>query len=169
MLKGGPLIVEDHEEELQVLEVQDNKLPFVLQALRPKHKEALALLAQGYKNVEVAAMVGYTKEYVSMLLRQPLCIEYIRTMNEAVAVQLEAQFGQVADVINEGLRNGNMGEKLKASRLHLEVTKRIGSGREMQVTGQSSEERLAGLAHRLLDLFGNQRAAHAVIEHGEGA
>lgn len=159
------LELEDHEEELEVLDSQGAALPFVLKKLRPRHKSAMALIAQGYKNTEVAAMTDYTKEYISALLRQPLCIEYVRGMNEAVAAQLEAQFGQVADVITEAFAKGSTGEKLKAARLHLEVTKRIGAGREQVASSQSSEERLAGLAHRLIDLMGGRGAGHGnVIE-----
>ena len=162
---SSQLDLSDHEEELACAEGGGASLPFVLQTLRPKHKQALALLAQGYKNTEVAAMVGYTKDYVSALLRQPLCIDFIRGMNEAVALQLEAQFGQVAGVISDAFAQGNTGEKLKAARLHLEVTKRIGSGRESAPSGQSSEERLASLAHRLIDLLPG--AQHGRVIQGE--
>ena len=43
-----------------------------LQKLKPKHLQICSLLAQGFKNIEVAKLTGVTKEYITMLLRQPL-------------------------------------------------------------------------------------------------
>jgi hypothetical protein len=139
-------------------ESEDENLPaFILQKLNTKHKEALALVAQGMPLNRVGPLVGYTKEYVGMLLRQPLAKEYLAKMNEAVGTRLEAMFEQSVEVIADTMKNGSNGEKLKAARLQLEATKRIGRGDTFAVIAQNSDERLGRLADRLVSLLNHAK------------
>lgn len=132
-----------------------------LQKLSPKHQQALALVAQGMKKVDVARLVGYTPEYITMLLRQPLAKEYLSKMCETVGVQLEAMFVQTVEVIGDALKNGTTGDKLKAARLQLEATKRLGKGDGASTSTVDPNERLIALSGRLVDLLAEKKAAQA--------
>lgn len=101
------------------------KYKFSLKRLTPKHKEVAALLAQGLKAVDVARIVGFTPEYLHMLSKQPLFIEYIDGMNAVVDRQLEALYGKSVEVIADALSAGG-DEALKAARLQMEATNRVG-------------------------------------------
>lgn len=137
-----------------------------LQQLKPKHLQICALLAQGFKNIEVAAMVGVTKEYVSMLLRQPLIKQEIMRKGEVVGQRLELMTEKSADVIADAMTNGNHTERLKAARLQFEVTKRVGRPDPMANTVSPDVDRLARLAERLILLQSGIRQGRVFNEDG---
>lgn len=135
-----------------------------LQKLSERHKTAAALLAQGVARQTVAQAVQYTPEYVTWLQRQPLFIQYVKEMNQAAAVQLEAMFARSVEVISEGMNSG--GEVgLKAARMQLEATGRIGRERSVREGGDPSADRLSVLAERLIGLLDKQRGR--TFEHGQ--
>lgn len=144
------------EEDFELPEeVQDSK--WELQKLSPKHKQVASLFAQGLKLVEIAPLVGYTPEYISLLMRQPRMKEYISEMCDAVGVRMEALFEKSVEVIADTLQNGSEGGKLKAARLQLEATKRIGRPDPSAGLERGSVDRLERLADRLLLLQSNVR------------
>jgi DNA-binding CsgD family transcriptional regulator len=130
-------------------EVVEEKEQWLLKKLKLKHLQICALLAQGMQNKKVAAAVGVTPEYITMLLRQPLIKEEIMRLSEVAGVRLEGMFTQVVEVIGDALTNGTHSEKLKAGRLHGELTKRIGRYDPVGVGTTDGEERLNRLADRL--------------------
>lgn len=99
-----------------------------LQELKHKHVECCALLAQGLANKKVAALLQWTPEYITMLLRQPLIKDKIKEYAEAADARLVALTEQSVEVIAEVLREGNHKEKLNAARLQMEATNRVGAG-----------------------------------------
>ncbi len=122
-----------------------------LKELKPLHRNVASLFAQGLKNVEIAAMCNITPEYVSMLLRQPLVRAYVNEMCEHVGTRMEALFAKSVDVIAETLDKGSEAGKLKAARLQLEATKRIGRSDPVgNLVGDA--DRLLKLSERLLGL-----------------
>src|SRR3990167_5089193 len=62
----------------------------VLQKLSVRHRQAMALLAQGIDRTSIAQLVDYTPEYITWLTRQPLCRAYLKEMGEHVGVRLDA-------------------------------------------------------------------------------
>lgn len=130
-------------------EQQEEKQQWLLKKLKPQHLQVCALLAQGMQNKKVAAAVGVTPEYITMLLRQPLIKEEVMRLSEVAGVRLEGMFTQVVEVIGEALTSGSHSEKLKAGRLHGELTKRIGRYDPVGVGTTDGEERLNRLADRL--------------------
>lgn len=141
--------------------LQDSNLPVAsgdewqLKTLSPKHKQAMALLAQGLDRVSIAEYCQFTPEYITMLARQPLCRAYLKEMSDYADAQLvglsEASVGAIADT----LRLGTADERLKAARLQMEATGRIGRGRpdeNVAVPGQ-----LEALAERLTSLLSKAR------------
>ena len=129
---------------------------WLLRELKPKHKLVCVLLSQGMKNVEVAKHVQITPEYVSMLLRQPIIKAEVGRLSDIAATNLEALFPKAVDVISDVLTHGNDGDRLKAVRLQMEATHRI--GRPDPLAGQiaPSDDRLEQLAQRIVSL--NQKA-----------
>lgn len=160
-------LTEDLESE--GIEVGEVEPKWELKKLSDKHKEALALVAQGLKLVQVAALVDYTPTYVGMLIRQPLAKEYLREMSEITGARLEAMFEQSVEVIAETMRTGNNSEKLKAARLQLEATKRIGRGDTLTIQTQNPDERFARLADRLVGLLRSARTGETYNEDGTTA
>ncbi|MHB8413934.1 MAG: hypothetical protein ACYDB1_00870 [Acidiferrobacteraceae bacterium] len=127
-----------------------------LKKLSPRHKEVMSLLAQGVDRQVIAKMCQITPEYVTWLARQPLCREYVKEMSEFVNVRLEALFGKTADVIAETLECGTEDGKLKAARMQLEVTGRVGRA-PGQVATPTEGDFLETLAERLVSLQRNIR------------
>lgn len=139
-----------------------------LKKLKPLHKDVCSYIAQGMKQIEVASICGITKEYVWMLLQQPLCQAYIQEMNQAVGVRLEAMFSQTVDTIAETMRTGSPEEQLKAARLQLEATRRIGAKAGAIVADTGQGDRLLALSERLVGLLAAQRnRADGQIIEGE--
>lgn len=137
-----------------------------LKELKPLHKTVASLFAQGKKNVDIARLCDCTPQYVSMLLRQPLVKAYISEMCEVVGTRLEALFEQSVEVISEAMTNGTTGEKLKAARLQLEATKRIGRV-DPNVAGTGANvDRLERLAERLIGLQSRARTGATLNEDG---
>jgi len=125
--------------------------PVQLQKLSPRHKEALSLLAQGVKRDLVGKLCDFAPEYITWLARQPVCQAYLREMNELQSVRLEALFEKSVDVIADTLQEGTEDGKLKAARLHLEVTGRVGRGAG-QAQAPTEGDFLEVLAQRLVGL-----------------
>lgn len=128
-----------------------------LQNLSKKHQQVAALLAQGLGRGEIATIIDFTPEYVTWLTRDPLFKQYLFEMSEHTEARFEAMFDQVADVVADGMQNGGIDERLKAARLQLEVTGRIGKNDRPSGAMESSLERLQVLAQRLIALQTNVR------------
>ncbi len=127
-----------------------------LQELSPKHKGVASLLAQGAGREVAAAAFDYTPEYVTWLGGDPLFIAYVKEMSKLVDTRLELLYEKSVDVIAEGLTKGNGEEKLKAARLQLEATQRIGKDRRAPDGGQDSDH-LEALSQRLIKLLHQQK------------
>lgn len=134
-------------------EMENSGGAYQLKALKPKHKNILALVAQGIDRQTIAAACDITPEYVTMMCRMPICKQYIAGLNEALEVQLEAMLGKTVKVIDNALSNGNIKEQLVGARLHMEVTKRIGRPADILPQTESTNERLVRLAERLTALI----------------
>lgn len=141
---------------LQELEVADSSSKYDLKELQPKHKQICSMLAQGIGRETIASVVGITPEYVSMLAKQPLVQAYVRDMSVVANLQLEAMFSSAVTAIGDTLQNGNFSDKVKAARLQMEATKRVGSNGTLIHEVVDSNARLTKLAERLLYLQGGQ-------------
>ena len=138
-----------------------------LKKLKPVHQQVAALVAQGLTNVKIASMCGITPQYITMLMNQPLFRQYLQEKCEAVGVRMEALFEQSVEVIANTLQNGSEGGKLKAARLQLEATKRIGRGEVNIVDGAGTADRLERLAARLIQLNDRSRQVQPEVLEGE--
>lgn len=138
-----------------------------LQKLTPRHRQAAALIAQGTPYVKVAAIVSMTPEYISMLMKQPLMKAYVMELCEIAGTKLEALFEKSVDVISEVLTSGSNADKLKAARLQLEATHRIGRPDPVGKGGPDDVDRLERLAERLLGLQSKVRKGGVFNENGE--
>jgi len=131
---------------------------FKLQALTDKHRQVASLLAQGLGPSDIAAVVDFVPQYITMLTRDPLFKEYLREMSEVAEARHEALFQQTPDIVASAFRVGTVEEQLKAARLNLEITGRIGKGERPNNGTDTSIERLNTLADRLLGLLGKVRS-----------
>ncbi len=144
---------------------------WTLKTLKPKHKQVCQLLVQGIKRETIAAIVGVTPEYVTMLAKQPLVLGYMKDQCSAAEMQLDAMFSSSVTAIGEVLVAGNATEKLKAARLQMEATKRIGSGSgQIAPERESTSDRLLRLQERLLGLLekSNRPGDNARVINEEG-
>jgi hypothetical protein len=140
---------------------------WVLKEMTAKHKQVMALLAQGLGRTEISDIVGITPEYVTMLANQPVCREYLRSLSAFADAQLEAMSGEAVRVIRDVLTNsGNDEHRLKAARLQMEATQRIGTNRRDRSNSEDETERLENMAERLIGLLRSKRveAAGNVID-----
>ncbi len=148
---GTPVHGEGHLVPVELDDVENPK--WELKKLSPKHKDICSLIAQGIGRQQIASLCQITPEYVTMLAKQPLCIAFIRDLNEFAGVQMEAMFVKSVAVIADVMDNGNAQDKLKAARLQMEATGRVGSKGMQGGGGDGMEERLAALAGRLVGLL----------------
>lgn len=150
-----------------IVPTQEVGSKYDLKELSPKHKQVCSMLAQGHDRATIAAVVGVTPEYISMLAKQPLVQAYVRDMSAVANLQLEAMFTSAVTAIGDTLRDGNYSDKVKAARLQLEATKRVGSSGSLIHEVVDSNARLTKLAERLLYLQGHQAHSSEAIEDGE--
>lgn len=150
-----------------VVPTQEVGSKYDLKELSPKHKQVCSMLAQGHDRATIAAVVGVTPEYISMLAKQPLVQAYVRDMSAVANLQLEAMFTTAVTAIGDTLQNGNYSDKVKAARLQMEATKRVGSSGSLIHEVVDSNARLTKLAERLLYLQGHQGQASVEAEEGE--
>lgn len=151
------LVTSDQFDPDEPIREIEDRPQWELKKLKPNHISICALLAQGFKNTEVAAMTGVTKEYVSMLLRQPLIKQEIAKRGEVIGQKFELLTEKTFDVMVDAMNNGNHGDKLKAARLQLEVTKRIGRPDPMGLNPNVGDDRLEKLANRLENLLDTKK------------
>lgn len=135
---------------------------FKLQALTDKHRQVASLLAQGLGPTDIAELVDFVPQYVTMLTRDPLFKEYLATMSAVAEARHESMFAMTPDVVFNAMRSGSVDEQLKAARLNLEITGRIGKNERPNTGGDTSIERLNVLADRLLGLLGKVRDTNVI-------
>lgn len=137
---------------------------FGLKKLSEQHKMVASLVAQGLKRGEVAALVGFTPEYITMLVKEPIFRQYMQGLLDYAQAQLEASFDKVVDTVNEVLVQGTNEDRLKAARLHSELTGRIGKGDRPQTGTEDTISRLERLADRLKVLVPQRSNSPEVID-----
>lgn len=128
-----------------------------LQELSQKHKGVAALLAQGAPRAVAAAAFDYTEEYVTWLGGDPLFQQHVREMNRLVDARLELLYEKSVDVIADQMVNGSGEDRLKAARLQLEATSRVGNSRRDPSAGEQAPDYLELLSQRLVKLLNQQR------------
>lgn len=133
-----------------------------LQGLSDKHKQVAALLAQGLKRQEISSIVDYDPAYITWLTRDPMFKQYLAEMSEHCEARLEALFEKSVDVIADGMLYGDTDSQLKAARMQLEVTGRVGKNDRPNTATDKSIERLSLLAERLTGLLGTARQAQTI-------
>lgn len=142
----------DEEDDL----TPERAASWELKILKPRHKRIASLICQGLKYVEIASVMKITPEYVSMLSRQPLIKAFIAELSEAAGIRLEALTGKTVQVITEVLDTGSNADKLKAARLQMEATNRLGTRGAAMISQTDAADRIERLAHRLIDLQSTQ-------------
>lgn len=134
-----------------------------LKELRPMHRQVAALVAQGMKYREVAAMVNIHPAYVTTLMAQPLIQEYVKSLCGVAESRIEALFPKSVEVIAEIMDKGSEKGKLAAVKLQLDATKRLGSKRREEGSTEDAEARLERLAEKLIGL----QSRHRLVKPGE--
>ena len=143
----------------EVLEQDAESGRYQVKELKVKHKQALSLLAQGVSRQDVATICDYTPEYISMLCNMPIGKAYLSELTQTAAIQLEGMFVKSVEVISNAMDNGNVQDQLKAARLQMEATKRIGAAGASAIPAGDGGDRLERLAHRLIGLLDKQQTA----------
>ena len=119
-----------------------------LQKLGPKHRQVMSLLAQGVDRQTIASICDITPEYVTWLGGDPLCKAYLKEMSRFVDARFEAMYERSADIVSDAMSQGTVDERLKAARMQLELTGRVGRVVPAAPEG-GSIDRLEQLARRL--------------------
>lgn len=127
-----------------------------LKELSPRHKQAMALLAQGTPRQVIAEACDWTPEYITMLAQDPLCLQHLQDISKYVDARFLAMSEKVADVISDTLETGSEKAKLQAVKLQMEATNRIGPERQRGNSGDNGDK-LEVLANRLVTLLGERQ------------
>ena len=85
-------------------------------------------------------------------------IQYVKEMSVAVGLRLEAMFSQSVEVIADTMQNGTEDGRLKAAKLQLEATGRVGRFQVEPHGGSCGGDRLEQLAERLVGFLHKRRA-----------
>lgn len=140
--------------------MNDTKPPVQLQKLSPVHKQVLQMVAQGIDRQTIAAACNIVPEYVSWLVKQDVCKEYLQEMRDIVDTQLEMMTTDSVSAIREVLQTGCPADRVRAAKLQMEAVGRIGSRAPTGASASSSAEvRLEQLAARLTGLLTQARAS----------
>lgn len=137
-----------------------------LQKLSQKHKQVLALVAQGIDRTTIGQAVDYVPEYITWLVRQPVCQEYLREMVGYNDSRLLALTERSVDVISEVMANGSHEDQLKAAKLQLTAIGKVGRA-QAPVSAKFDEDRLERLAERLVALQSNVK--ERTLNESDGA
>lgn len=148
-----------------VVSAPDLPTKWELKELRPLHRQVAALVAQGMKNKEVAALVNIHPNYVTTLLAQPLVQEYLKSLCGVADARIEALYPKSVDTLAEIMTSGTEKGKLAAVKLQLDVTKRLGSSRRAEGSTEDAEARLERLAEKLIGLQSKVRTG--LVKPGE--
>lgn len=127
-----------------------------LQKLAPWHKDVLSLAAQGVDRRTIGAQCDCTPEYVTWLLKQSVCQEYLQEMAQIVDFRLAVMTERSVDVISDVMQEGTNEDRLKAAKLQLETVGRIGRNISTPQTA-NQPDRLEQLAQRLVVLLQTNR------------
>lgn len=130
--------------------------PWELKQLSPKHRQVVALLAQGVARDTIAELCEFTPEYITWLHRQPVCQAYLKELMQYADARLIALTERSVDAIAETLNIGSEDGRLKAARLQLEAVGRIGRFRAGDEEAPGRGE-LELLAERLVGLLKTKR------------
>ena len=132
--------------EMEQLEPVEERTPVELKKLQQWHKTALSLLAQGLGRGAIAEACDCTPEYITMLAKQPVCQAYLKEMQEFADTRFQALTEQSVEAIADTLVNGGIEEKLKAARLQMEATGRVGKTQSINIkTSGGLVQILAGI------------------------
>lgn len=85
------------------------------------------MLAQGAGREQIAAIVGFTPEYITMLASQPLFVEYVAEMTKFADTRLQALFDKSVDVLAETMAGGSEMAKLRAAQQAMTAVGKAGS------------------------------------------
>lgn len=85
------------------LPATEKQEPWILKELKPQHKHAAALLAQGVGRQVVGEAVGLAPEYITWLRRQPLFQAYLKELSAAHDSKIKQLFGRALDVLQDKL------------------------------------------------------------------
>lgn len=135
----------------QLTTPETNERQVQLKELSQKHKMVAALLAQGRSRLQIAEAVELAPEYITWLGGDKLFKDYVREMSRLADTQMEALYSRSVDVVAEALDSGNNEDRLKAARLTMEATGRLGKGGR-STDEDTGEDRLELLAENLLKL-----------------
>ena len=138
-----------------------------LAKLSQKHKEALSLVAQGVSREDVGSLVGFAPEYVTWLVRQDVCKEYLQGIMAVVDFRLAAMTSESVDVIQDVLKCGSHDNQLKAAKLQLEAVGRVGTGKLPQGGSSAAPDHLQVLADRLVGLLKNAKQTTGEVYENE--
>lgn len=140
-----------------------SQAPVTLKNLSQKHKEAVSLICQGVSRGDVATICGFVPEYITWLMRQEVCKEYLKEIMEVVDFRMVAMTEQSVDAIQEVLKDGSGEDRLKAAKLQLEAVGRIGAGKNAQPIAPPAPDHFEMLAQRIVGLLKSTRTG-ATIE-----
>lgn len=105
--------------------------------LSQKHKNIIALHAQGVSREEIGEFCKCTPEYVSMIVATPIAKEYLSDLERYLDSRMNALYSQSVETIHQGMMGNATDTQLKAARLQLEATNKLGKDNK---ESQSAED-----------------------------
>ena len=125
--------------------------------LTPRQKMALTYLAMGKKNTWISKKLAMGDGAVHSLTCRADAKLFVSELTQGAHLQMEALYVKSVEAVRETLEKGKYPDKIKAARLQMEATKRIGSMTSPIGPIVDTNLRLTKLAERLLMLNDNSK------------
>ena len=141
----------------QLLEAEGDANPLVklegdYSSLTPTEKLALVHLASGRTKKYITTKLRLSQEKLNKLMLRDDSRQFVAELTHGAHLQMEALYVKSVDAVRETLEKGAYPDKIKAARLQMESTRRIGAMTAPSQGVVDVEARLVDLAHKLVDL-----------------
>ena len=135
---------EDVSPALPVVVPEASKPAWVLKKLTARHKRICALKMSGLAREDIATTCQCTPEYISMLMKQPLIVEYMGGLMKDVDDDLKHLTGQAVDTVRTMMGSGDDKVALSAAQTVLKANGKLG-GKSDEGEGATAEDVVAKL------------------------
>lgn len=124
---------------------QDKVKGWEPKVLTPKHKQILSLVAQGMKYRDIGSLCKCTPQLIVMLGACSKGQEYLSFIEQQMDIRLRGLYSKSVDAIDDQLSNGSGENKLRAAKLQMQATGKLGKEAEKVDTAEDVIQRIMQL------------------------
>lgn len=131
--------------DLKQFPTQEQVKKWEPKVLTPKHKQILSLVAQGMKYAEIGSLCKCTTQLIVMLVASEGGKGYLAQIEQQMDMRLRSLYNKSIDAIEDQLTAGNGENKLKAAKLQMQATGKLGREQEHHDTAEDVIQRIMNM------------------------